>query len=264
MESEEVSKDPNHSEVVNSEPDRERSHKKKSDKHRRKLQRAASEDDDRPANPDDIKLDLEESKVKEAQSDAESKKSRKGGKTTNFDSSHKGIVSQVSGLSGHGDSGFDIDDDDDDQDDENRPNKKEKTEEEVEQEKQLLLKMEWNKSFSPEYFEEEDKVDDALQSEKQAYERQVKREKKLGKDLWALIGYIAFFAIFSYLVFSHVRVSMLNMYNDALKNNIEGVTIFAGNDHYINVTEVNSYNEISNWLTQALPNIIDIKRNIRV
>lgn len=134
------------------------------------------------------------------------------------------------------------------------------TEEELEQEKQQLLTMKWNNHFTMDYFDEDKKIDENFQSEKQAYEKQVKKEMKLGNDLWALIGYIAFFAIFSYLVFSHVRVSMFNMYNDALKSNIEGVTIKSGDNKYINITEVRTYEEITNWLEVALPSVIDTER----
>ena len=134
--------------------------------------------------------------------------------------------------------------------------KLEKTDEEKEEERQLLLKMEWNQHFDPNYFIDDDNADDVLQSEKQIYERQVKREKKYGRDLWALISYIAFFAIYSYLVFEHVRVSMFNMYNDALQNNIEGVTILVG-DQYQNITQVSSFEEISDWLTTAYTYVFD-------
>lgn len=130
----------------------------------------------------------------------------------------------------------------------------------MEAEKQILLKMEWNNTFSPEYFNDEERIDEANQSEKQAYERQVRVEKELGRKIWSLIGYIAFFAIFSYLVFSHVRVSMFNMYNDALKNNIEGVTVQSGVDNYINITDVSTYEEITSWLSEAMPYIIDTIR----
>ena len=116
--------------------------------------------------------------------------------------------------------------------------------------------MEWNQHFDPNYFIDDDNADDVLQSEKQIYERQVKREKKYGRDLWALISYIAFFAIYSYLVFEHVRVSMFNMYNDALQNNIEGVTILVG-DQYQNITQVSSFEEISDWLTTAYTYVFD-------
>ena len=116
--------------------------------------------------------------------------------------------------------------------------------------------MEWNQHFDPNYFIDDDNADDVMQSEKQIYERQVKREKKYGRDLWALISYIAFFAIYSYLVFEHVRVSMFNMYNDALQNNIEGVTILVG-DQYQNITQVSDFQEIVDWMSTAYTYVFD-------
>ena len=76
--------------------------------------------------------------------------------------------------------------------------------------------MEWNQRFDPNYFIDDDNADNVLESEKEMYERQVKREKKYGRDLWGLIGYVAFFVIFSYLVFEHVEVKKFYIYNDRL------------------------------------------------
>jgi hypothetical protein len=210
--------------------------------------------DEDEVNPNEVKLDMENSKEKEANYDSDGKKSKKGAKTTGIDSSNR-VMSQ-SGLSAGG-SEFG------DEEVENNSEavaKKEKTEEELEAEKQVLLKMEWNNTFHPDYFNEEERFHEANQSEKQAYERQVRTEKELGRKIWNLIGYIAFFAIFSYLVFSHVRVSMFNMYNDALKNNIEGVTVESQLDNFINITEVSTYQEMTDWLVYAMPFIIDTER----
>jgi hypothetical protein len=213
------------------------------------------EDDDKnEVNLNEVKLEMEDSKEKEANSDSDDKKSKRGAKTTGIDSSNK-VMSQSALSAGGSEFG-----DEEVENNNEAVAKKEKTEEELEVEKQVLLKMEWNNTFHPDYFNEEERFNEANQSEKQAYERQVRTEKELGRKIWNLIGYIAFFAIFSYLVFSHVRVSMFNMYNDALKNNIEGVTVESQLDNFINITEVSTYQEMTDWLVYAMPFIIDTER----
>lgn len=179
-------------------------------------------------------------------------KSAKNKAETNIESSTKKNQSSVDGQSladgkSYADEGdSDLDDEDEDED-------KKDNEEEDQDYKNLADEIEiWDKKFSPDYFIDDDFVDDkTLESDNKAYERQVKREKKLGQDLWSLIIYVAFFAIFSYLIFSHVRVSMFNMYNDALKNNIEGVSIQSGDD-FINITQTNSYQQVADWIYNSL------------
>lgn len=55
---------------------------------------------------------------------------------------------------------------------------------------------------------------------------------------------------------------MLNMYNNALQNNIEGITIQSNLNEYINITELSSYEEMSNWLIAALPEVFDVVKTV--
>jgi len=182
----------------------------------------------------DVKLNIEESK----------EGSKKESKGTNIGSENKAFSQSVYSVG--------ISEGDDEKEDNEENGNKEKTEEELEAEKELLLKMEWNVEFTPEYFSEENQVDEAIQSEKQEYESTLKKEKELGKKLWSLIGYICFFAFFSYIVFSQVEVSMFNMYNDSLKNNLEGVYIQSNKNTYINVTELSDFVEVEDWIKLGL------------
>jgi hypothetical protein len=201
--------------------------------------------------PSDIEPKFENSKEKDLQSDAESKKSKKGGKTTNVDSSFKDNRSMQSANSNNDNS-----EEDDEENEEGKDKNEGKTEEEIEKERQKLLDMEWNKKFNLRKSQKEP-IDEAVQSEMKTNMIQRNREKKLGIKLWGLIGYCVFFVIFSILVFSHVNVAMFNMYNDSLQNNIEGITIQSNENEFINITELSSYREISRWLVDALPGVFD-------
>lgn len=129
----------------------------------------------------EIDAKLEDSKAKEIQSDADSKKSKKGVKTTNVDSSFKDHQSVQSFNSNY--------DDSEDEEEEKKKDKNEgKTEEEIERERQKLMDMEWNKHFNLMKSQEE-AVDEAAQSEMKANMMLRNKEKKLGVKLWGLIGY---------------------------------------------------------------------------
>jgi len=179
---------------------------------------------------DDIKLEFEESKTK--------------GKGTNAGSDNK-FPSQ-SQLS------INASLNDDNEDDEEEEKKENKTDEELEEEKQLLLKMNWNIHFTIEEFNEANKEDEALQSEKQAYENQLKKEKEFGKKFWNLIGYILFFNFFIYIVFSQIRMSMYNMYNDALRDNLAGIYIEGDEGDFLNITSISTYLETNKWLVDGI------------
>ena len=205
--------------------------------------------DNHSVNANDIKLKFEERKSLKNESDDESKKSTKKNANTNLESSTKRNQSSIDGQSLADGKSFVDDSENLDEEDEDKKD----NDEEDQDYKNLADEIEiWDKKFSPDYFIDDDFVDDkTLESDNKAYERQVKREKKLGRDLWSLISYVVFFAIFSYLIFSHVRVSMFNMYNDALKNNIEGVSVQSG-DEFINITQTSSYQQVVDWINSSL------------
>jgi len=124
--------------------------------------------------------------------------------------------------------------------------------------RQELLKMDWNKEFSLDDFRDKNRVDEAVQSEREVLESNLRKEKELGKKLWSLIGYICFFGFFSYLAFSQVRVSMFSMYNDALKNSIEDPLVLTTEDVYHNITQLEDFREVREWISRGLTQIYEV------
>lgn len=139
---------------------------------------------------------------------------------------------------------------------EDEADQKQKTEDQEEAEKELLLKMRWKVNFTTEYFNEENQVDENIQSEKEVHESKLKKERELGQKLWSLIGYIFFFGFFSYLAFSQIRVSMFNMYNDSLKDSIEGPLILSLDNVYSNITVLDEFVDLREWVVNGLPTIL--------
>ena len=57
-------------------------------------------------------------------------------------------------------------------------------------------------------------------------------------------------------MFEHVEVKKFYIYNDGLRNSIEGVTILV-NSEYINVTEIGAIDETVYWISEALPEVFE-------
>jgi len=196
--------------------------------------------------------------MKVEKSQVESKRSKKGQHPTNYDSSHR-MPSLQSSMSMPNESEMDGNSENPDEEGTHKQNR-EKTEEEIEKELNKLLEMRWNKMFSLTVSEDVNETQEAEKSEVKSNKILKDREVKLGKKLWKLIGYIVFFALFSFLVFTHAEVSMLSMYNSSLRSSIEGVKaptfdLFSDSYNFINITEVTTYEDISSWMTFGLPTI---------